>query len=113
MCNSSHGIKWTSSDITPDRHSTTDTTRLSKCALALTVKTKHSLSIIDYLFLYLFISVDTVESVCEYDITNIKHSHGTNTCMAQLPGKCENILTRPSCLDGSSSGVESEINKRE
>lgn len=45
----------------------------------------------------------------EYDITNIKHSHGMNTCMAQLPGKCENVLTRPSCLDGSSSGVESEI----
>ena len=67
----------------------------------------------DYLFLYLFISVDTVESVCDYDITNIKHSHGTNTCMAQLPGTCENVLTRPSCLDGSSSGVESEINKRE
>ena len=66
----------------------------------------------DYLFLYLFISVDTVESVCDYDITNIKHSHGTNTCMAQLPGTCENVLTRPSCLDGSSSGVESEINKR-
>ncbi len=30
--------------------------------------------------------------------------------MAQLPGKCENVLTRPSCLDGSSSGMESKQN---
>lgn len=35
-----------------------------------------------------------------------------NTCMAQLPGKCENVLTRPSCLDGSSSAAESERNKK-
>lgn len=41
------------------------------------------------------------------------NSHGMNTCMAQLPGKCENALIRPSCLDGSSSGMQSEINQRE
>ena len=36
-----------------------------------------------------------------------------NTCMAQLPGKCENALILPSCLDGSSSGMQSEIYQRE
>lgn len=36
-----------------------------------------------------------------------------NTCMTQLPGKCENALIRPSCLDGSSSAMQSEINQRE